>query len=106
MNWGKDPVIFQRKFRVESKCPYTLSSLTRSPLVQMTPYQEQKVPFFQELRMPEGSGVIPDLKAKRPASSSGWHVAALVELKHRRKILAPKMKKVKEQELVVLCVVW
>jgi hypothetical protein len=55
--------------------------------------------------MPEGSLVIPDLKPKRPASSSGSHVAAPVERKHRRKIIAPKMNKLKEQEfMVVMCV--
>jgi len=38
----------------------------------VTPFQEQQaVPFFQELRIPEGSRVIPALKARRPASSSG-----------------------------------
>lgn len=48
------------------------------------PYHlQQSVPGLHELSFPDGSDVIPDLKASRPNSSSAWHVAA-VTVRHER----------------------
>ena len=67
-----EEIVPERKLPATSDCPLTVSAVTRSPVRQVIPFQEQQaVPFFHELRMPEGSLVIPDLKARRPASSSG-----------------------------------
>ena len=51
--------------------------MTRLLSRQVTPSQvQQSVPGFHELSMPDGSELIPDLKANRPVSSSTWQVAA------------------------------
>ena len=41
----------------------------------MPDHVQQSDPGFQELRMPDGSAVMEDLKPKRPVSSSTWQVA-------------------------------
>ena len=93
-NSGKGPVMFRRWVKESvSRCssfasdgeivternptprtldPNILSSVTRSLVMQMTPnHEQQSLPFFQLLRIPRGSSVMPALKDKRPASSSG-----------------------------------
>lgn len=54
---------------------------------------QQSVPGFQELSIPDGSALMPDLNPKRPASSSTWQVVdtavknwrVKIEEKRRRK---------------------
>nr|POF03628.1 hypothetical protein CFP56_67959 [Quercus suber] len=47
----------------------------------MPDHLQQSDPGFQELRMPDGSAVMEDLKPKRPVSSSTWQVADVTWIK-------------------------
>lgn len=74
-----------------SGCPMTERLWTRLSAPHDTPFHlQQSEPVFHEVRMPDGSDVIPDLKAKRPFSSSTLHFADVSVREVKRRIRESK----------------
>lgn len=64
-------IVPERKFPPVSGMSIEIVVTLLSRLQKIEFHAQQSVPFFHVLRIPEGSSAIPDLKARRPTSSSG-----------------------------------